>query len=149
LLFSSATAWAANTDNLALTQQALQSEKQQVTISGSGLQSLVNELTRIGIDPNKLQAVGPDGQVISIYTPGAQVAWMRSAPVTEATKGLTPADVASGIGSAGQIEVDTLRVGNTVYVYTWIYELGSEPGAGQWVALGVTSYTIQATTNQK
>lgn len=121
----------------------------QVSSTGAGLQSLLNELAQLGIDPNRLSTMDANGQVVTPFTPGVTVRWQRISSVSTGTStGLRPNDVASGTGKPGDIEIDTVRNGTTITIFTWQYQQLAGGGYA-WVAVGVVSYTVQAGTHQK
>ena len=126
----------------------LSADGKQATFSGTGLQSLINEMGNIGLDPNKLRTLDADGSVVTPFTPGVSVQWQRITSVSPTGTGLHANDVANGKGSPGDIEIDTVKTGTTITVFTWQYQKLSN-GTYGWMAIGVVTYTIQAGTQQK
>jgi hypothetical protein len=140
LLLLSASVFAADTNaNISIGKSPVGNE---TVIQGRGLESTVQELSRLGIDPAKLTGMALDGNVISLFTPGAQVQWKRLFPNTQFNSGLKPYSLADGTGSPGEVEVDVVRVGNTVMVFTWVYQYNSSTQSWGWQALGVVTYKV-------
>lgn len=152
LAYSFSTA-ALSAENESVVTKDVSPNSTQVIVSGQGLQSLLADSAKTGIDPAKLTATGPDGQIISAFTPGAQITWQRMSVISKSPTGPRPENVANGQGTPGQVQVDTVitTTGKTVTVtsFTWIYEINPSTGQYGWVAAGVTSISYPVNTQQK
>ena|SRR5579864_8950900 len=121
--------------------QVGQSLFKQTTIKGQGLKSLLAELARMGIDPNKLNVTLADGTFLSPFSVEVtDIQWQRTLTNPGKDRGLQPYDVADGTGSPGEVENDTIVYAHTVVVYTWMY-MQKADGTWGWVSLGYTVYT--------
>lgn len=126
----------------------------QVTVSGRGLQSMLGELNRTGIDPEKLNTLDPEGHVISLYSPEVtDLQWKRTSIISTPVGAAIPEDLADGTGTPYQIQNDVITTHDggtiTVTTFTWEYLFNSSTGQWGWVALGQSSVSYQVRTDQK
>ena len=123
---------------------------QHVHLRGNGLQSTVNELTQIGIDPARLTAISPGGITISIFSTNAtNIGWERLSIFSASTNEPNGNAATAGSRSLGTIEVDHFQVGTYAYIFTWLFKTDSSKGSAEWVLLGESSFALPAMQARK